>query len=148
MVARTGGSVRATMLDVARGRITARPMAQYLAARTRNAAADVLEDVLGVSCVPESSPMPGQPPSWCRGAGVLGVFGVVGVLGSVGAGTVVEGLSVCAEALNGFRTVSANAALAMPNAVMPVVTTFLIRCTLSLVVDSHGHHALRHIRRA
>ena len=59
-----------------------------------------------------------------------GVAGVVGVVGSAGAaGTVVEGVSVCAEALNGFRTVSANDALAMPNAVMPVVTTFLIRCT-------------------
>jgi hypothetical protein len=50
----------------------------------------------------------GQLPS--RGAGELGVVGVgvVGVLGSAGAGTVVEGLSVCAEALNGFMTVSAN----------------------------------------
>ena len=129
-------------------RATMLALGQTRALRTRNAAADALEDVLGVSCVPESSPMPGQPPSWSRGAGVLGVFGVVGVLGSVGAGTVVEGLSVCAEALNGFRTVSANAALAMPKAVMPVVTTFLIRCTLSLVVDSHGHHALRHVRPA
>ena len=93
----------------------------------------------------------GQPaPEWSRGAGVAGagVAGVVGVVGVDGVvGAVVEGVS-CAEALNGFRTVSANDALAMPNAVMPVVTTFLIRCTLSFVVDSHGHHALRHIRRA
>lgn len=57
---------------------------------------------------------------------------MVGVVGSVCAGAVVEGVSVCAEALNGFRTVSANDALAMPNAVMPVVTTFLIRCTFHL----------------
>ena len=114
------GSVRATMLVVL-----------YLAVRTRNAAADALDDVLGVSAVPESPPLSGQLPSWSGFAGV-GVLGVVGVVGSVGAGAVVEGLSVCAEALNGFRTVSANAALAMPNAVMPVVTTFLIRCTLSL----------------
>jgi hypothetical protein len=88
----------------------------------------------------------GQPPAWSRGAGVAGA-GVAGVVGVVCAGAVVEGVS-CAEALNGFRTVSANDALAMPNAVMPVVTTFLIRCTLSMVVDSHGHHALRHVRRA
>ena len=85
----------------------------------------------------------GQPPAWSRGAGVAGA----GVAGVVCVGAVVEGVS-CAEALNGFRTVSANDALAMPNAVMPVVTTFLIRCTLSMVVDSHGHHALRHVRRA
>ena len=139
------------MLDGARGWITARPLAQYLAARTRNAAGDASDDVpdvLGAVGVPESPPMFGQPaPEWSRGAGVAGagVAGVVGVLGVVG--VVVEGVS-CAEALNGFRTVSANDALAMPNAVMPVVTTFLIRCTLSFVVDSHGHHALRHIRRA
>jgi hypothetical protein len=112
-------------------------MAQYLAARTRNAAGDASDDVpdvLGAVCVPESPPMFGQPaPEWSRGAGVAGagVAGVVGVLGVVGVvGAVVEGVS-CAEALNGFRTVSANDALAMPNAVMPVVTTFLIRCTLS-----------------
>ena len=97
-------------------------------------------------CVPESPPMFGQPPVWSRGAGVVGA-GVAGVVGAAGAGAVVEGVS-CAEALNGFRTVSANEALAMPNAVMPVATTLLIRCTLSLVVDSHGHHALRHVRRA
>jgi len=147
-----GGSARATMRGSTRGRSTARPTTQYLAARTRNAAGDALDeapDVSGVVCVPESPPMLGQLPLWSRGAGVpgAGVAGVVGVVGSACAGTVVEGVS-CAEALNGFRTVSANDALAMPNAVMPVVTTFLIRCTLSLVVDSHRHHAPRHIRQA
>jgi hypothetical protein len=54
----------------------------------------------------------------------------------VGVGTVVLGTSVCADALNGFSTDSANDALAMPNAVMPAVTAFLMRCTLSYVVDS------------
>ena len=70
--------------------------------------------------------MPGQLPSCFGAAGVLGVAGVVGV-----AGAVVLGVSVCADALNGFSTVSANDALAIPNAVMPAVTAFLIRCTLS-----------------
>jgi hypothetical protein len=144
MVARTvRGSVRATM----------RGSTQYLAARTRNAAFVALEeapDVLGAGCVPESPPMFGQLPWWSRGPGVpgAGVAGTLGVVGSVCVGAVVEGVSVCAEALNGFRTVSANDAPAIPNAVMPVVTTFLIRCTLSLVVGSRWHHALRHIRRA
>ena len=100
------------------------------AARTRREAAASLDDELGVSCVPESPPLSGQFSP--RGAGVAGV------VGSAGAGAVVEGLSVCAEALNGFRTVSANDAPAMPNAVMPDVTTFLIRCTLSFVRDNTG----------
>ena len=152
MVARTlGGPPAPPCGDLLEGGVPP-DQRQYLAARTRNAAAEALDDVpdvSGVVCVPESLPMLGQLPLWSRGAGVpgAGVAGVVGVVGSVCAGTVVEGVS-CAEALNGFRTVSANDALAMPNAVMPVVTTFLIRCTLSLVVDSHGHHALRRIRRA
>jgi len=110
--------------------------------------------VLGVVCVPESPPMFGQPPWWSGGAGVVGA-GVAGSAGAAGAaGAVVEGASVCAEALNGFRTVSANEALAMPNAVMPVVTTFLIRCTfrcrwnLAVLVDPHRHHVLRHVRAA
>ena len=150
MVARTGGRSAPPCWMGLEGGLPPDQRAQYLAARTRNAAGDALDDVpdvFGVVCVPESPPMFGQfALEWSRGAGVAGA-GVAGVVGSAGAGTVVEGVS-CAEALNGFRTVSANDALAMPNAVMPVVTTFLIRCTLSLVVDSHGHHALRHIRRA
>jgi hypothetical protein len=68
----------------------------------------------------------GQLPEWFGFAGVFGVLGA-GVVGSAGAGTVVVGSLVCAEALNGLSTVSANDALAIPKAVMPVVTTFLIR---------------------
>ena len=77
-----------------------------------------------------SEPMFGQLPSCFGVAGVLGVVGA-GVAGVVGAGAVVLGVSVCADALNGFSTVSANDALAIPNAVRPAVTAFLIRCTLS-----------------
>ena len=88
---------------------------------------------LDVPCVvpPElSEPMPGQLPWWFGAAGVPGVVGA-GVAGCAEFGTVVLGVSVCADALNGFSTVSANDALAMPNAVMPAVTAFLMRCTLS-----------------
>ena len=77
----------------------------------------------------------GQLPSWFGRPGVegvLGVDGVVGVVGSVCVGAVVDGLSVCADAANGFNTVSANDALAMPSAVTPAVTTFLMRDTFPL----------------
>lgn len=56
MVARMGGSARATMLG----------SAQYLADRTRKAAGDADDDapdVSGAVCVPESPPMLGQLPS-------------------------------------------------------------------------------------
>ena len=79
---------------------------------------------------------------------MAGVPGVLGVAGCAEFGTVVLGSFVCAEALNGFSTVSANDALAIPSAVMPAVATFLIRCTLSLSVDSCPHHAPWDIRRA
>ena len=78
--------------------------------------------------LPLLPPMLGQLPWWF---GVAGLPGVLGVAGCAEFGTVVLGSFVCAEALNGFSTVSANEALAMPNAVMPAVTAFLIRCTLS-----------------
>jgi hypothetical protein len=90
----------------------------------------------------------GQLPSWFGRAGVdgvLGVDGVDGVVGSLCAGAVVDGLSVCADAANGFNTVNANDALAMPRAVMPVVTTFLMRETFPLV--GQAHLALTRIRR-
>ena len=112
------------------------------------AAADALDDE---PCVaePEPDPVPlsGQF-SRSRWPGALGVSGVLGagVVGSVCVGAVVVGASVCAEALNGLSTVSANKALAIPNAVMPVVTTFLIQSPF--VGGFTRHHATLRIRRA
>ena len=154
MVARIGGPLRATMRGSTRGRITARPTTQYLAARTRNAAGVVLDPVLGVVCVPESPPMFGQPPWWSRGAGVLGagVAGVVGVVGSAGAAAaVVEGVSLCRSA---ERIQDCQRKRSAGNAQCGDAGRYDLPHTVHLslsveshgLVDSHRHHALRHVR--